>query len=359
MSLFESLPVDRAVVSTALRAHWGLELGALLRASQNHTFAAARPATGAQFAVRVVPDPHARHHARVAAEAAFVSWLAGPGALAGACAPMPPSLPPAAAAAASPALRVGPYTLVVMPWAPGAMLDYAALRWATDAAVVEQCGAWLARLHAASRAFSAAHPAASAAMRRWDELHGGVMTGAPLHPDDAAAQAAACAAPSGTSHSFLILHADLNVGNFHVEEEEAAAAAGGCGGGGGGLRLHVFDWDQCARGWAELDLAHAAGMVAMLQEGGMPPGGAPVPAADVGAYLRGLVRGYEAVAGAGAIDAARLDRLLQLRKLFFARFTQRALEDAATPEPVRAAMAYNAAWLARAPPRVEGWVCSS
>lgn len=345
--MFESTPVDRPAVEAAVREHWGLDLGDVLRASQNHTFSATHPATGARFAVRVVPDPDGAHHARVATEADVVAWLAGAGGLAGACAPVPPTTASAgAAAAASAAVRAGPYTIVVLPWAPGAMVDYVGLRWATDEGVVRACGAWLARLHAASRELSAAHPALAARVRRWDATFGGLMAGAPLHPDDAAEQAAAAAAPSGTTARFVVLHGDFNVGNFHAVEE----------GEGGRPQLHVFDWDQLVRGWPELDLAYAGAMVAMLAEGGMPLGGDPVPGADTAAYLRSLVGGYESVAGPGAIDGARLARMLQLRKAFYARFTAAAVADPATPDAVRAAMGYNAAWLAKAPPQTDGWV---
>lgn len=38
MHLFETIPVDHKLVAELVLKHWNLNLGKLLKASQNHTF---------------------------------------------------------------------------------------------------------------------------------------------------------------------------------------------------------------------------------------------------------------------------------------------------------------------------------
>jgi Ser/Thr protein kinase RdoA (MazF antagonist) len=311
MPLFETLPVERDAVASLVLAHWGLQLDGVLKASQNTTFAAHDAESGAKYAVRVTPDAADAHRQRIADELTFVAFLASHAGLDGVCAPVPPR---AGGDAAAPLVRAGDLTLVVFQWAAGEPLDFLGMRWATDGALVRAWGAWLARLHAASRAFAAARPDVAARVRRWDELHESILAGAPLHDDDAAA-----AATGGPSAAFGVLHGDLNLSNFFV------------GGPADAPTLSVFDWDQTQLGWWEWDVAQAALTSLMLQEAGMVGTGAPVPQADHARALAWLVEGYERVAGAGALDAPRLARMVALRKAFYGRFGARAKAEGVPP----------------------------
>lgn len=354
MALFDSARIDKAVLESLLKRHWGFTLGDELRASQSSTFSAYDPAEQNQkYAVRATYDSDGTYLERVGGEMSFIDGIASEnvaakGCLPGLCAPVLPSLHPASKPAVF-ASRDGDCTVVVTPWAEGSPLDYFALKWATNECIVRACGRWLANFHSLSRIVASAHPELTRRIRRWDDLHQGVNRGAPLHPDDASVQGVAESSDGGTSRDFIVLHGDFNVGNFHVVESED----------GGEPRLSVFDWDQICRGWPEMDLANAATMVAMLQEAGMPLAGEPSPLLHSGSldlYVSTLVRGYEEVAGAGALCEARLWRMIQLRKLFYQRFTERALAEESTPEAYRTALQYNRAWLAKAPPAVEGWL---
>lgn len=347
--LFDTHPVDRAAVEAAALAAWGLALGRTVKASQNHTFEAAS-GDGARAAVRATPDPDGTKLPRIAVELAFVRALQTEGGLDGVCAPLPPRRGVGGGGEASQehaplhVVAPGGVVLSACPWAAGAPVDFAAMGWMTDEGFVRRWGGWLARSHAASRRVAAAHPELAARVPLWSALHDGVMAGAPLHPDDAAVEADALRQPGGVSASFLVCHGDLNVSNFHVD----AAAAGGAG------ALHVFDWDQLQRGWVEWDLAQAGPLtVAMLAEGGSLPAGDPVPAADLPAFTRWLVGGYEAEAGPGAVDAPRLRRMLQLRKLFYRRFCERAQAEGGVPPDMAWFIEYVLRWLGRAPPQVE------
>jgi Ser/Thr protein kinase RdoA (MazF antagonist) len=326
MPLFETLPVDVDAVSALVLTHWGLTLGERLKASQNHTFAASDTASGARFAVRVTPDPSGRHAARIADELTFVSFLATLP-LAGVCAPVPPR-DAAAAGVEGAAVRAGELTLCVVRWAEGAPLDFMAYRWMLDDDVVHAWGAWLARLHAASRAFAVAHPSVAARLQRWDETHSALLAGTPVHADDAAA--------AGDPSRFGVLHGDLNVSNFFLVE-------------GAPPTLSVFDWDQACRGWFEYDIAHTMLTSVMLAEGGSLPAGDPVPQADAASFERRVVAGYESVAGAGAVDRPRLSRMLALKKRFYATFCARAAVEGA-PDDMAWFIAYVNRWMEKAPP---------
>jgi hypothetical protein len=343
MPLFESLPVDEGAVAAAVAARWGLTLGARLKASQNTTWAAVHPASGARFAVRATPDPTGEHARRVADEVALTRWLVESGGLVGrVCAPVWPAAEAAGGDATSHAAEgvvvAGGAVLCVYEWAGGAPVDFLAYRWMTDRRVALAWGAWLAAAHAAGRAYSAAHPQASARVRRWDALHGGLMAGVRLHPDDAAAQAAAEASPARVGPGFILTHGDVNVSNFHLLK------AGSADGSSGAVDLCVFDWDQAQRAWPEYDLAQAALAARMLQEAGSLPAGDPVPAADHARLLAWLVEGYEGVAGAGAVDAPRLHRMCDLRKAFYAAFAARAAAEGGVPPEMAFFLDYVGRW---------------
>lgn len=318
-TLFETFPVERSVVETAMAEHWGLKLDEKpLKASQNVTYRATDE-HGKPCAVRVTPDPRNEQHGRILKEVAFVSYLQDK--LDGVCGPV-------ASKTGELALRVGDYSIVVFAWAQGSPLDFMAYRWATDAVLIEAWGAWMARQHAAARAFAAAHPEALAGYRAWDDLHDGLMRGTQLHPDDAAI------AKAGPSDEFCLLHGDLNLSNFFVVDEAAPA----------GVSLSVFDWDQLHFGWPLWDVAQAANAVTMLAEGGSLPAGDPVPQANPAAFLASFIRGYESVAGAGAVDRPRLDRMIALRRSFYWKFAARALAEGDPPADMAWFLEYVARW---------------
>jgi hypothetical protein len=77
MPLFEqSIPINRDEISKIVEEHWDLELGAIIKASQNHTFLATKKSNQEKVIVRVTPDPHNKHFERIQREIAYVSYLA-------------------------------------------------------------------------------------------------------------------------------------------------------------------------------------------------------------------------------------------------------------------------------------------
>jgi Ser/Thr protein kinase RdoA (MazF antagonist) len=343
--LFETLPVEKDTVARIVREQWGLSLGDILKASQNHTFSATDEASGAKFAVRVTPDPDGIQHPRICDEMRFVEFLANSG-LDGVCGPVRPKSAASGATdtTATPAshpaaVRDGPLTVVVFEWAKGKPVDFVAYKWMTDEAVVRAWGAWLARFHSASRAFVDAHPAVASRIRRWDEVHDCVMKGSALEASDAALDAAGLGANPTT---YGILHGDPNLSNFFLVESEDEVS----GGSPHTPSLSMFDWDQIQQGWFEFDIAQAALTCTMLHEGGSLPAGDPVPEADPSRFAAWILAGYTEDGG-GTADVARYWRMLALRKDFYGKFVARAKAEGDIPPTMAWFIAYVDMWLSK------------
>ena len=323
MPLFEQLPVDRDAVAAAAKEHYGLVLGDRVKESQNTTFKAAN-AEGVAYAVRATrDDEHGTKHRRVSDEMAFVDFFVQRGEDC-VCAPLHPPV----TRVQLPSLPA--FTLCAIRWADGEPVDFASMKWATDAATIRCWGATLARLHQGGREFELAHPDIAARMQRWDEVHCAIMAGVALHPDDAAA----IDHPS----AYGCIHGDLNLSNFHIVH-----------GPDGPTALRVFDWDQTQRGWWEYDLAQAAITTLMLTEGGALPTGDPVPGVSVEHFLEHLVAGYEA-AGHGKVHMERLMRMLALRKLFYYKFCKQAAIEGNIPADMGWFIDYINRWMEKHPP---------
>ena len=324
--LFQTLHVDRDHAARLVEDAWGIELGELLKAAQNHTYAAVDPATNSKYAVRITPDHACTEHGRIADEVDFVTYLAKSG-VQGVCSFVASKRDNGAFA-----VRDGDCTVCVSEWAAGQPVDVFAYAWLSDDAFARAWGAWFARLHAVSRAYALQFPDVVKRMRRWDKVLDGILSGTPVHPDDAAAMT--------DPLKYGILHGDLNISNFHVHYPSASDAA---------PLLSVFDWDQVQVGWFEADLAQACVLLLMLSEAGSVIVGEKVPQADPDAFLAWMVDGYESVAGVGAIDRARLGRVLQVRKSLYSKFCRRAQEEG-VPEGMRAFIDYVVKWVTEYPP---------
>lgn len=77
-----------------------------------------------------------------------------------------------------------------------------------------------------------------------------------------------------------------------------------------------------------------------------------MPQAQPSAFQDALVAGYERVSGPGAVDRARLSRMLALRKLFYARFCAQAASEGGAPPEMAWFIDYINRWMERAPPQL-------
>ena len=66
MPLFEqSIPINREDIAKIVLENWDIELGNLIKASQNHTFLATKKSNQEKVIVRVTPDPEKKHFERI------------------------------------------------------------------------------------------------------------------------------------------------------------------------------------------------------------------------------------------------------------------------------------------------------
>lgn len=74
----------------------------------------------------------------------------------------------------------------------------------------------------------------------------------------------------------------------------------------------------------------------MLKEAGMPISGTPVPEANREYFENNLIKAYESVAGEGAIDRKRLNRMVDIKREFYRLFCNQAIEEGNIPEDMKA-----------------------
>jgi Ser/Thr protein kinase RdoA (MazF antagonist) len=329
MPLFnKTVEVSRDQVASALKQHWDLQLGDLIKASQNHTFRATADAAegGRKFSVRVTPDADGVQEDRIRQEIAFVSFISEDESLSNSiCAPI-------ATLNGDLLVRDGDLVIVVFSWARGDPLDFMAYRWMKDERLVYDWGRWLALFHQASRRFSSQHPDIAAKVQKWDEVHDGIMKGCALNDADVSVM--------DDSEHFGVIHGDLNLSNFFYDDSTHS--------------LSVYDWDQTQAGWFLWDMAQSMITVNMLAEAGSVIDGSPVPDADPVRFEAWMVVGYESVMGAGSVDLARLKRMLILRKSFYERFCRRAVEEGDVPKDMDHFIRYVVAWFDKHPLALEG-----
>lgn len=345
MALFDqTLHIDDSVIATLVDEHWGLTLGKLIKASQNHTFAAIEKESGIDFIVRVTPDPEGKHAARIRNEVTFVNYLAShPEKLDHVCgyvALKSNDTEYLLEDAASQTL------IVVSTWARGTALNFLDSRWMVDATVAYTWGHWLGRFHKLSRAFAIAYPEIANAMQPWDSIHKGILKDAPVSPLDLESMEDAA--------KYGVLHGDVNISNFYFIEPTHGSNCG---------TLSVFDWDQSQRGWYLYDVAQAMVALIMLHDHGSLIDLSPVPEAQPDRFQSQLLAGYAAGSGpddhdgdtsnSGEVDVRAFERMVKLRLYFYETFCRKAKEQGHVPADMAHFIDYVVAWFDKK--RAGGW----
>eukprot|EP00727_Mastigamoeba_balamuthi_P007701 m51a1_g3551 hypothetical protein (333) ;mRNA; r:1019656-1020734 len=330
MPLFDSLPVDLDEVKRAAHDHWGLEVSACLKASQNHTYSACRPDGGRRYALRVTPDPSRTRQLSIVLECRFLLFLSARGLRC--CAPAP------SAVTQSPVVRTdsGRFVVCAFPWAEGEPVVFGEYGWITRREHAAALGRWMARLHDLSRQFAAECGPEIAGLRGWRELHDGVLADVPVDAADVEL--------SRDPRHFGIIHGDINVSNYHWVPGQGGAPGEPC----------VFDWDQVQQSWFLYDVAQPIWGVVMLAGAGSPlEAGKPVPEADPDTYQRWIVEGYESYVGSdgqhATVDLGALARMVRIRRELYGRFCRRALREGLDPQSMMGKFCtFVVEWLDRA-----------
>lgn len=326
MALFDqTIEIVVEDVARVVSTCWGLKLGKLIKASQNHTFEAtstSESGTETKVVVRVTPDPKGQCYERIQKEIVFVSYVVESGKVHHISAPIKSNN-------GSFIERDGVLIVVVSEWAQGAPIDFLAYSWMLDQDMVFAWGKWLAEFHAVSRQFSADFPAIATSVQRWDEMHCSILKGSILHPDDEAVM--------HDAQHYGVLHGDLNISNFFYQKVNNIPT------------LSVFDWDQTQQGWYLWDVAQSELTVYMLAEAGSIVDGSPVVQANPAQFEEWMVAGYESVAGAGSVDRARLARMVNLRKHFYEKFCRTVKEQDALPKDMEHFVNYVIGWFDKHP----------
>lgn len=324
MSLFEqTVPINRDEISTLVASAWGVQLGDIIKASQNHTFKAESLHDANQkFVVRVTPDPSGQHEQRVRDETTFVSFLAQHrDLLHHVCAPV--GFRDSATNLESYILKAPSLLIVVYEWALGAPLNFMDFTWMQRPEIAFTWGKWFAQFHELSRRFAVEYPEVANRIQRWSDIHHGVLRNAPLSLEDVKAME--------DPTRFGILHGDLNISNFFYLP-------------GATDTLSVFDWDQVQRGWFMYDVAQAAFTVHMLAENGSLVDHAPVPEADPAAFEERLLAGYASVVGEENVDREQYRRMVALRMYFYETFCRQAKDEGSVPPDMAFFIDYIVRW---------------
>jgi len=263
--LFETIKIDLEHVKQIVLSHWDVELGGLIKASQNHTFNATQIKSSKPVIVRVTPDPRKEQRDRIELEISLLHYLSSKYPVLNVCEPI-------SSVGGNSFEVVGDLVIVVFEFAKGSPVEWAKYRWLTDKELVLAWGKWFGQFHVASKEFTKSHPDLVSRARPWTKIHQNVTEGTPLHPDDEKFQS--------DPQFYGLLHGDLNCSNFFFDEITKS--------------LCVFDWDQIQVGWFLYDLSQAIFGVYFLAGTGTTDGKS-VGIEDCHLFTDWLVEGYESV----------------------------------------------------------------
>lgn len=161
MPLFETTPIDDALVASLVLEHYQLTLGKALKRSQNHTFEATHT-SGSRYAVRVTPGNI--HRARIEREIHFVNYLAAQPMQHHICKPVPMI---SDKDSSNYILSSDNLLIAVFQWAIGEPIDFLSYTWLLDEELIRRWGHCLGEIHNSSRSYSKLYPSFTAGMLKY------------------------------------------------------------------------------------------------------------------------------------------------------------------------------------------------
>ncbi|KYQ91295.1 hypothetical protein DLAC_08235 [Tieghemostelium lacteum] len=306
MPLFETIEINKDKVAQLAKENWGIELGDVIKASQNHTFLAKK---GEQkFILRVTPDPKGIREKCTELEMSLLEYLYEN--------KLPVSPPVRSILNNSPMLVVkddnNPLIMCLFHFATGEPVVYTEWKWLETKEIVVGLGQWYAKLHQLIRKFQVEFPEICKSARMWDTLHDSILKGVEIDPLDQAVVT--------DPNQFMIIHGDVNPSNYFWDSS---------------LKMpSMFDWDQLQRAWYLYDLSSCIWGVVTLKKAGSPIDRSPVPQADPDLYTNWLLEGYESIPGIEKVDRAALERMVLIRRQLYLRFCKKALDELPSDHPM-------------------------
>jgi Ser/Thr protein kinase RdoA (MazF antagonist) len=304
MTYFKNVAVDEDNLKKWLQDSWDVELGSLIKASQNHTYMG-KKRNGEQCIVRITPDDGSRRDS-FDLEARFLKYLKLRGL---------PVCQTIEDLTGRYFLYKDGLCIMVFEYATGQVVKLTDWKWMERQHVVD-LGKWLGKFHDLSRAFTEERKG----IRMWSDIHDGILKHTDIHPSDVQA--------ASDVSKFGIIHGDVNISNYFYSGDEVC----------------MFDWDQMQKGWFLYDLSSPIWTVVSMKYGGNPVDKSPVPHANPEEFTDWLIEGYESVC-LETVDREVLDRMLKLRRFLYKEFCTKALHQVDLESEMGQFMTYMLSWL--------------
>ncbi|KAF2077529.1 hypothetical protein CYY_001147 [Polysphondylium violaceum] len=302
MPLFETISVDIDSLRPLVDKHWGVEIGDVIKMSQNHTYMA-KNENGERVILRITPDPKKVRRDSTDLEVKFLEYLNDR--------KLPVCVPIKSKVTNEAMLVVDNNILCLFTYATGEPVVYTEWKWLAKEIVVG-VGKWFGLLHKYSQEFSKQHPELVAKARHWKTLHDSILAEVVVDERDNATV--------GDAQHYGLIHGDVNPSNYFWDASLGMPS--------------MFDWDQMQSCWLLYDLSAPIWGVYVLEKRGN--NGEPVPSAVVENYTNWLLEGYEPTLGT-TVDRDALKRMVGIRRELYLRFCTRAvteMEDKTSPMAV-------------------------
>lgn len=160
-------------------------------------------------------------------------------------------------------------------------------------------------------------------MQSWSSLHNNLLRDLSIPSIDDATKT--------DPNVYGILHGDLNISNFFYQSRPSPT-------------LSVFDFDQVHLGWFAWDIAQAVLVVYMLAEAGSVVDESPVSDAVPERFVQWFLDGYNSSSSV-VVDRDQVERMVQLRKVFYKKFCAKAEEEGSVPDEMKHFIQYVNAWM--------------
>eukprot|EP01133_Synstelium_polycarpum_P015044 gene15044-17798_t len=287
------MQVDKEKLTLAAKEHWNVDLGACVKASQNHTFLTTRGEE--KYVLRVTPDPENKRLESTELEVDLLEYLHDN--------KLPVCPPIRSSVTNKSVVQHDAMILCLFTFATGDPVVYTDWKW-MQRDIVVGLGRWFGLLHKLTRQYAADRPEMASRARLWTTLHDGILATVPVDTRD-------IETASNPMH-FTVIHGDVNPSNYFWDASLGMPS--------------MFDWDQLQKSWLLYDLSAPIWGVVSLERAGSPIDRSPCPQANSTQYTQWLLEGYEPTLGE-TVDRDALQRMVLIRRQLYIRFCRAAIHE--------------------------------